>query len=124
MPLTRIVVPPALISFAGNAVRLNRGKYPELKSVEGEPAISNKNPHYADAAHEGFVALQVARRQVPQGDRQFVYPGEPAIRFLYGGAKEEGEQDCDVVGRILQRDYGYWLAEGIRSRYPEGARSI
>ena len=50
MPLTRIVVPPDLISFADNAVRLNREKYPELRSVEGGPAVSNRNRRYADAA--------------------------------------------------------------------------
>jgi len=112
MPLTKIVVPPDLISFADNTARLNREKYPEFKSIEGEPALSNKNPRYADAAREAFVALQVARKRAAQGDRQFVYLGEPAIRFLYGRSKDTGEQDCDVVGRVLQRDYGYWLAEG------------
>jgi hypothetical protein len=112
MPLTRIIVPSDLISFAGKAARLNREKYPELRSVEGEPAVSNENPNYADAAREAFVAFQLARKLAPQGDRQFVYLGAAAIQFLYGRPKKEKEKDCDVVGRVLQRDYGYWLAEG------------
>lgn len=112
MPLTRIAIPTDLISFADNTARLNREKYAEFKSVEGEPALSDDNPQYADAAREAFVALQVARKLAPQGDRQFVYLGARAIQLLYGRPKKKLERDCDVVGRILQREYGYWLAEG------------
>jgi hypothetical protein len=112
MPLTKLAISPDLISSAGDSVRLNSEKYPEFSSVEGEPSLSAKNPRRDAALREAFVALHVAKKRASQGDRQFVYLGEPAIRFLYGRAKDEAEQDCDVVGRILQREYGYWLAEG------------
>jgi hypothetical protein len=112
MPLSKLAIPSDLILSSGDAVRLNSEKYPEFRSVEGEPSLSAKNPRRHAALREAFVALHIAKKRASQGDRQFVYLGEPAIRFLYGGTKDEGEQDCDVVGRILQRDYGYWLAEG------------
>jgi hypothetical protein len=112
MPLTKVAVSPDLIVSSGGGVRLNKEKYAEFSSVEGEPSLSTKNPRRDAALREAFVALHIAKKRASQGDRQFVYLGEPAIRFLYGGTKDEGEQDCDVVGRILQREYGYWLAEG------------
>jgi hypothetical protein len=124
MPLTRIVIPSDLISFADNTARLNREKYPEFKSVEGEPAVSKENPNYADAAREAFVAFQLARKLAPQGDRQFVYLGAAAIQFLYGRPKKEKEKDCDVVGRILQREYGYWVAEGKGTQISEALQQL
>ena len=101
MPLTKLAIPADLISLSSDGVRLNREKYPEFRSVEGEPSLSGKNPRRDAALREALVALHIAKKRATQGDRQFVYLGEPAVRFLYGGAKEQGEQDCDVVGRIL-----------------------
>jgi hypothetical protein len=112
MPLSKLPIPSDLIVLSGDGVRLNSEKYPEFRSVEGEPSVSAKNPRRDAALREAFVALHLVKKRGSQGDRQFVYLGKPVIRFLYGGAKNEGEQDCDVVGRILERDYGYRLAEG------------
>ena len=115
MPLAPIPIPGNLITKTHGAtgVTLNRQQYPELQIVEGEPALSARNPAFDAALREAFAALCVVRKLAPGGTRQRVFLGEAAIRLIYGRAKREEEKDCDVVGYGLSgKDYGYWLAEG------------
>jgi len=115
MPLTPLHIGSDLITKAhgGTAVTLNRKQYPEFERVKGEPSISPKNPAWDAAIREAFAALCVVRTLPPRGTRQKVFLGEEAIKLVYGRAKHENEQDCDVVGYGLSgKHYGYWLAEG------------
>lgn len=133
MPLARAHMPHDLIiiGMGGTQVQLNRARYEEFRTVEGEPVISNRNPDYGAARREAFAALQVARKRAGDGAGQFVRMGEPAAAFLYEGRqRQQGEPDCDVIGRIRQGGrYGYWLGEGKGANIPdaveqfEGART-
>ncbi len=114
MPLTPASLPNDLITYqnGGAEAVLNRQRYAEFEAVQGEPAYSQNKPQ--DAMREAFAALKIAAKRASAGNRQQIYMGDPAIEILYGRAnKKKDEQDCDVVGHILQGgSYGYFLGEG------------
>jgi len=114
MPLIPAPLPNDLITLqnGGAEAVLNRQRYPEFQGVQGEPTYSHNKPQ--DAMREAFAALKVAAKRASSGNRQQIYLGDPAIELLYGRAnKKKDEQDCDVVGYVLQGgSYGYVLGEG------------
>lgn len=113
MPITPIAIPADLITFqeGGAHAVLNRARYPELNAVRGEPTYSQRTPQ--DAAREAFAGLKVAGKRSASGDRQQISLGDSAVEILYGRQKKKDEQDCDVVGYVLEGGaYGYYLGEG------------
>ncbi len=113
MPLTPASMPNDLITLqnGGAGAVLNRQRYTEFEAVQGEPTYSQSKPQ--DATREAFAALKIAAKRASSGTRQQIYLGDPAIEVLYGRSnKKKDEQDCDVVGYVLQGgSYGYFLGE-------------
>ena len=110
MPLTKKHLPEGLVFANG---QLNTGRHKELGRVTGCPALAEVNPQINDAAREAFAALYCAGYCSGEGRGEQVYLGEAAVQFLYGRKKKKGEQDCDVIARVMHSaEYGYVLGEG------------
>lgn len=115
MPLVKAPVPKDLLTVQqrGTAGVLNSQSHPDFSKVRGQPTLDLKKPQWDAAAREALAALILIRKLAGEGLDQFLYLGEDAVRFLYGRAKQQGEQDCDVIARVLDSaSYGYWLGEG------------
>jgi hypothetical protein len=115
MPLVKLNIADDLVTFrhGGAEACLNRQRYEDLRFVTGEPSLAHVNPDRSAAVREAFAALQIVQRRAASGANQFVYLGDEAVHYLYGRAKQNNEQDCDVVARLLKgQQYGYCLAEG------------
>lgn len=107
-------MPRDLVHFThgGSGVALNSTQYPEFLRVKGVPEFAAIKGDRDAALREAFAALLIARQFAAHGDQQEIYLGEESVRFLYGGSKSSGDQDCDVVGRVLKGGYGLVLGEG------------
>ncbi len=93
--------------------QLNTGRHKELARVTGSPALAEVNPQINDAAREAFAALYCAGYCSGEGRGEQVYLGDAGVQFLYGRNKRSGEQDCDVIARVMHSaEYGYVLGEG------------
>ncbi|MCU0227021.1 MAG: hypothetical protein MUF01_05240 [Bryobacterales bacterium] len=114
MPLPRMSMPRDLLHFThgGSGVALNTKRYPEFLHVRGVPEFAAIKGDQEAALREAFATLLIARRFAAYGDQQAIYLGEESVRFLYGGSKKSGDQDCDVVGKVLAGGYGLVLGEG------------
>lgn len=108
MPLTKKHLPEGL-AFANGELGTNA--HPLLSKVSGRPTFDPMKK--APAEREAFAALCCAGLCSGEGRGEQVWLGEDAVQFLYGRNKRGGEQDCDVIARVMRSaEYGYVLGEG------------
>jgi hypothetical protein len=93
-----------------------------LGKVEGQPAPGKPD----DALREAYLAYDLARRP----EVQHVLLGEAAVKFLYGRAKHEKEQDVDVIALLNRTDViigdskGVHFGKALVQQLPHSAQAL